>query len=95
MQVRRSVERGQRAEDPQRVDTHLGRRFTAELQAWSVLDDFSRFIVAWKRCTRMKVADVTAMVDQALVVAGRTRGKVIRILARESRRHRGQRSVLP
>jgi hypothetical protein len=95
MQVRRSVERGQRAEDPQRVDVYLGRRFTAKLQAWSVVDDLSHFIVAWKLCTTMKVADMTATVDRALVAAGRTRGKVFRILARKGRRHRGQQSALP
>lgn len=36
----------------------------------TVLDDFSRFIVAWKLCTTMKVADVTATIDQALTAAG-------------------------
>jgi putative transposase len=36
----------------------------------TVLDDFSRFIVAWKLCTTMKVADVTATIDMALVAAG-------------------------
>jgi transposase InsO family protein len=29
----------------------------------SVLDDFSRYIVAWKLCTTMAVADVTATLD--------------------------------
>ena len=36
----------------------------------TVLDDFSRFIVAWKLCTTMKVADVTATVELALMAAG-------------------------
>jgi len=36
----------------------------------TVLDDFSRFIVAWKLCTTMKVADVTATIDLALSAAG-------------------------
>jgi putative transposase len=36
----------------------------------TVLDDFSRFIVAWKLCTTMKVADVTATIDRALTAAG-------------------------
>jgi putative transposase len=35
----------------------------------TVLDDFSRFIVAWKLCTTMKVADVTETVDLALAAA--------------------------
>ena len=37
----------------------------------TILDDFSRFIVAWKLCTTMKVADVTETVDLALSTAGR------------------------
>ena len=36
----------------------------------TVLDDFSRFIVAWKLCTTMKVADVTDTLDLALTAAG-------------------------
>jgi len=36
----------------------------------TVLDDFSRFIVAWKLCTTMKVADVAATVELALMAAG-------------------------
>src|SRR5215472_6734104 len=32
----------------------------------SVLDDFSRYIVAWKLCTTMKADDVTATLDLAL-----------------------------
>ena len=35
----------------------------------TVLDDFSRFIVAWKLCTTMKAADVTETLDRALVVS--------------------------
>jgi putative transposase len=30
----------------------------------TVLDDFSRYIVAWKLCTTMKAADVTAALEQ-------------------------------
>ena len=36
----------------------------------TVLDDFSRFIVAWKLCTTMKAQDVTATVDLALAASG-------------------------
>ena len=36
----------------------------------SVLDDFSRYIVAWKLCTTMKAEDVTATLDLALQAAG-------------------------
>ena len=32
----------------------------------SVLDDFSRYIVAWKLCTTMQAEDVTATLDLAL-----------------------------
>jgi transposase InsO family protein len=43
----------------------------------TVLDDFSRFIVAWKLCTTMKVADVTETVDLALAAAGLDNANVI------------------
>jgi len=36
----------------------------------TVLDDFSRFIVAWKRCATMKAQDVTATLDLALAASG-------------------------
>jgi putative transposase len=36
----------------------------------SVLDDFSRYIVAWKLCTTMKAEDVTATLDLALQASG-------------------------
>jgi len=36
----------------------------------TVLDDFSRFIVAWKLCATMKAEDVTATLDLALAAAG-------------------------
>jgi putative transposase len=35
-----------------------------------VLDDFSRFIVAWKVCATMKAKDVTATLDLALFASG-------------------------
>jgi transposase InsO family protein len=35
-----------------------------------VLDDFSRFIVAWKLCATMKAQDVTAALDLALAASG-------------------------
>ena len=31
-----------------------------------MLDDFSRFIIAWKLCTTMKAEDITATLDLAL-----------------------------
>jgi transposase InsO family protein len=43
----------------------------------TVLDDFSRFIVAWKLCTTMKAADVTQTLDLALTAAGLDHADVI------------------
>jgi putative transposase len=36
----------------------------------TILDDFSRYIVAWKLCTTMKAEDVTDTLEQALSAAG-------------------------
>ena len=36
----------------------------------TVLDDFSRFIVAWKLCASMRADDVTATLDLALAASG-------------------------
>jgi putative transposase len=36
----------------------------------SVLDDFSRYIVAWKLCANMRAEDVTAILDLALRASG-------------------------
>jgi putative transposase len=36
----------------------------------TILDDFSRFIVAWKLCTTMKAVDVTETIERALVASG-------------------------
>ncbi len=36
----------------------------------TVLDDFSRYIVAWKLCATMQASDVTATLDRALAAAG-------------------------
>src|ERR1700692_1558612 len=36
----------------------------------TVLDDFSRYIVAWKRCTNMRAEDATATLDLALHASG-------------------------
>jgi transposase InsO family protein len=43
----------------------------------SVLDDFSRYIIAWKLCTTMKAEDVTATLDLALKACGRDRATVV------------------
>jgi putative transposase len=36
----------------------------------TILDDFSRYIVAWKLCTTMKAEDVTETLNLALQVSG-------------------------
>jgi transposase InsO family protein len=38
----------------------------------TVLDDFSRFIVAWKLCATMKAKDVTATLDLACGLRARS-----------------------
>ena len=42
----------------------------------TILDDFSRYIIAWKLCTSMKVDDVTATLDLALAASGCDKAKV-------------------
>jgi transposase InsO family protein len=42
-----------------------------------VLDDFSRYIIAWKLCTTMKAADVTATLKMALDAAGLDKAKFL------------------
>ena len=36
----------------------------------TILDDFSRYIIAWKLCTTMTAGDVTSTLEKALVTAG-------------------------
>ena len=36
----------------------------------TVLDDYSRYIIAWKLCTTMKAEDVTETLDMALTASG-------------------------
>jgi transposase InsO family protein len=43
----------------------------------TILDDFSRYIIAWKLCTTMKVGDVTETLDLALQASGLDRTKVV------------------
>jgi transposase InsO family protein len=42
----------------------------------TILDDYSRYIIAWKLCTSMKVDDVTDTLDLALAASGCDRVKV-------------------
>jgi putative transposase len=41
----------------------------------TVLDDFSRYIVAWKLCTNMRAEDVAATLDLALQTSGLDQAK--------------------
>ena len=43
----------------------------------TALDDFSRYIIAWKLCTTMKAEDVTATLDLALKASGLDRATVV------------------
>ncbi len=43
----------------------------------TVLDDFSRYIIAWKLCTTMKAEDVTATLEMALDAAGLDKASVL------------------
>ena len=36
----------------------------------TILDDYSRYIIAWKLCTNMRAEDVTATIQMALVASG-------------------------
>ena len=42
----------------------------------TVLDDFSRYIIAWKLCTTMRVEDVTDTLDLALAASGFDQARV-------------------
>ena len=43
----------------------------------TILDDFSRYIIAWKLCTTMKAEDVTATLDLALKASALDRARVV------------------
>ena len=43
----------------------------------TILDDFSRFIVAWKLCTTMRAGDVTDTLELALAASGCDSAKVV------------------
>lgn len=57
------------------------RRFTVwychRLISLLILDDFSRYIVAWKLCTTMKAEDVTDTLQLALAASGCDSARVI------------------
>ena len=60
----------------------------------SVLDDFSRFIVAWKLCTTMTAQDVTATLDLALEASGLDR-MTVRALASDAQEPHSAGALLP
>ena len=43
----------------------------------TILDDFSRYVIAWKLCTSMTAEDVTATLDLALKASGLDRATVV------------------
>jgi putative transposase len=43
----------------------------------SVLDDFSRYIVAWKLCATMRASDVIKTLDRTLAASGPDQVKVV------------------
>lgn len=43
----------------------------------TILDDFSRYIIAWKLCTTMKVEDVTDTLEMALQASGCDQANVV------------------
>jgi len=43
----------------------------------TILDDFSRYIIAWKLCTTMKAEDVTTTLEMALEASGCDRAAVV------------------
>ena len=42
----------------------------------TILDDFSRYIIAWKLCTTMTAGDVTATLEEALAASGCSQARV-------------------
>ena len=60
----------------------------------TVLDDFSRYIIAWKLCTTMKAEDVTATLEMALIASGLDKAKVLHAKAavRQRLQHTSRRS---
>ena len=43
----------------------------------TILDDYSRYIIAWKLCTTMKTSDVTETLDLALQASGCDQAHVV------------------
>jgi putative transposase len=47
----------------------------------TVLDDYSRFIIAWDLCVNMKAEDARKTVDKAIISAGLTKNQMPRLLS--------------
>ena len=43
----------------------------------TILDDYARYIIAWKLCSTMRADDVTDTLEQALVASGCDSAKVV------------------
>ncbi|MBN8629462.1 MAG: DDE-type integrase/transposase/recombinase [Rhodobacterales bacterium] len=43
----------------------------------TILDDYNRYVIAWRLCAAMKASDVTATLEDALVASGCDRATVI------------------
>ena len=43
----------------------------------TILDDYSRYIIAWKLCSTMRADDVTDTLELALVASGCDSAKVV------------------
>ena len=68
----------------------------------TVLDDFSRYVIAWKLCTTMRAGDVTDTLEMALKASGCSSASVVHkprllsdnVLGREAAAENGQRVSL-
>ncbi len=63
------------------IGTLLRNTLSADSWGWfylsTILDDYSRYIIAWKLCTTMKAADVTDTLDLALDASGCNQATVV------------------
>jgi putative transposase len=70
------------AHDRKTAHPHKSRNSHLKVNVWgwyylsTILDDFSRYIVAWKLCSTMKAGDVTDTLDMALAASGLDRKDV-------------------
>ena len=68
---------------PLPVSNHLTTDTYLKVIGWgwfylsTILDDFSRYIIAWKLCTTMRTEDVTDTLELALKASGCDQAKVV------------------